>query len=430
MPPVVPTGNTNVASLRKGKVKPKPKPFDPWGPRYKTTTDFESAVKKISATQYQPQLEDIWRERGSEQRASAYRNQQLGQWYGAYGQELSKAFQDTNAALQNLMATRAAGAGAAQGTLNAALRRTGEQTAQEAGVIGGTPTPPPTMPTPEQAGAMQAAYGGQEAQQGALAQTLGGMISESAKNQALAGTGLISAGREERGRLAGLLRNLTEREQTVRNTIPGLVESTRASLLQQALQAASARHDARMAEKEFGLKQRAETQNEAIARGELGLKTRAQTFTEKQGRSQQRLEREKLTHTENLDEAQLQIQRDKLAADIQKTTGTDAADLAKLRAQRWDNGVAYLNNVVAQGKHERQKDFNARVNSGHFAQDIYRTLVGQYRMDEDEALHLMRAAQIEGVRQWAWNRMTRRAANRAYGRSGAATPGTPSGGVR
>lgn len=227
--------NPNAYGLRTTGAAAK-QPYNPLA-QPKTVGDFNSEVNLAAEPGYQPQLAQNAADVSSENNLTAQRTQDINSVYSQYQQQAQAAFQETQKALQDMIAQEHGGDAASQAYLSSALQA-GQSSPNTLATMMGMTTPP------SQAGAAVAPYLAASAGLAGnteLGQAVGGQGELANMGQAVTGASMEKTAQDmtELNRHSGQLTSLTGARNTIIQGIPALVEKAREQLQTDLLAAQS-----------------------------------------------------------------------------------------------------------------------------------------------------------------------------------------------
>jgi len=293
---------------------------------YQSQADFDAAVNRSARNEYAPQLSEIRRNRGTAQSASDTRQRDITSWYGAYANDIAAAYQRTQDALNNLIATTNGADQGSQATMRAALNYNPDQ--QLGQIIGG-----PVQRTAAQDQSVAAGAGSGQSSNTALARQIAAVLGQIGGQGVVASAGMLKSRTDEAGRLKAQLGDFDTQRRDILSQVPAIREKYRQQLYQQELERQNQAFTQNLSEREFGLSQ--DQFNE----------------TKRSNREQEKL---------NWAQLDAQIAADQAAAD--QAADDKEAQGAQARAEALQNGKAilqgYLDPIVKQLNHDTKVNRN------------------------------------------------------------------------
>lgn len=374
----------------------------------KTVGALNAQALALARPGYQPQLQQSAADRQAENVAGQQRAAALKGIYGEYGNQAQAAFNETQQALRDMIASNATGDTQQAGVLNAALNSALGSPNQLGSMMGISGAVTPGEVAPYEAASQGAAAGtGQElkALSGGLLSTTG----ETVANAALEGAQQRDI---ESTRHQAALQSNTQSRDAIVAGIPDIIAKARAQLITDLENAQGLQFQQTLASKQFGLSKQTEADNAAIAKGTLAL-----------NQVNSAANRAATTRKLDLTAQQIENQRLGIEATAQRAQAVLAQATAKAQGTRQANGIKYLTQWVQPTKQETATTSTTDPNTGattHGSKladpaawyrnpsDAFNTLTRTYGFTPREAYTLMsgfntpigRGANIT-VAQWA-----------------------------
>lgn len=371
-------------------------PFSAIQAPYETVGDFESALRRRVGAQTDPLLNTVGEERRDQTSRHTGRTRDLGSWYGAQAGNLAQAFQDTQAALNNIISTGASSSGQNQAALAAALRASQGQANQLMGTIGGGGGPS------NQANILANAASQAEAGQRGLGEQAVARIAGAGEMRNVAGTGLVRAQEDEGRRFRNIESQLDQREREIRESIPGLTEQLRAAMLEQELNRQNLGFQQELGREEFGLKEEEFKENKRNLRFQQNLALQELGLSERQFR-----------HQQDIDFGQLDLAAQELLAAQQGGSEGERED-AKLRAERFKNAVVAMTEFLKPKRGETRDREKARERGlnvyNREPQELYTILTKRIGLSRREAVQLIHSVKDRRFERFSTRKPRRRRA--------------------
>ena len=223
-------------------------PFSALSPSFKTMGQFRKAIKRRTQGYIQSQLKPVKAATQEENLANRGRVGDIRKDYNYYTGQVRQAANQTQNALDELLATRGAGSAAAQNTLAATLAGIREGDRAQATTIGGT------LPSSDNAtNAILTGFGSAEAAQNALGQQFGAQSAFERGRVGTAGLARVRANEDEAARHRAIVLQLAKEMMAIKETRPAIREQMRQQIMQEELQRAAQRAQNQLANKQLGL---------------------------------------------------------------------------------------------------------------------------------------------------------------------------------
>lgn len=322
-----PTAAPVVKAKPKAKPNPAKAPFSVFKQPYKTQGDFNAAAHESAMSQVQPTLDDISAQEREAQGAHTTREQELQGWSGWMSDRLKSAFGDTTNALNKLITTSSQGSEADRANLAAALAAP-----SNINQVGGVPNQDKDI--------LAAASRIGEADRTALTGQAGAFAGGAGDRMTLAPVFAGEAERSEQGRLAALLKGLTQKRSDAMGQVPGLEKTAATDLYNQAIQRGnlSESHANRLFQ-------------QWLAGQQLGQSAQNQSFQQGLATDTLNLDKAKFTEQQIVDQQTIGLNRDKLNAAINPKGGDPKK--AQAKAKQWNNGVTLLATYVSEFRNQK-----------------------------------------------------------------------------
>lgn len=333
------------------KLKPK-KTVKPTSTVLTPLTDKQMTTRATELTNatLQPKMNDVQALGRLEQGAHDTRNAQIQGWGNWQQGNLDRAFADTSAALNNLIATQGTVDAANRDSLMAALRA-GTGSTDVAAQQVGTPTPTDVSAL---AGASADAS---KSTQMSLGQGAAGLLGYMGSQRELAGVGLQQNAEQERQRHNARQLELLASNKDIEGERAGLQAKNMQDLRDFELSKAQLGETKAnnlfqqyLAEQELGLKKKDQTFQQFLATEELGLK-----------KDSQDLARQQFLHSSQIDWAgvannqkEIEGMFAQIAADAANAKDAKKQEQAKLRGEGMAKALEYLSSYLAPQKGEAQ----------------------------------------------------------------------------
>lgn len=293
----------------------------------KTVGALNAQALALARPGYQPQLQQSAADRSAENLASQQRATALKGIYGEYGNQAQAAFNETQQALKDMIASNATGDTQQAGVLSAALNSAIGGSNQLGAMMGQSGVVTPGEVAPYTAAAQGAAAGtGQE-----LKALSGGLLSTTGETVANASLeGAQQRDIESTRHQAALQANTQSRDAIVAG-IPDVIAKVRQQLITDLLNSQGLQFQQTLADKQFGLAQQTEKANAAIAKGTLTL-------------NQVNAAAQRANATTQLQQNQQTIDNNRLAieATAKRAQAVLSQAVAKAQGTRQANGIKYL----------------------------------------------------------------------------------------
>jgi hypothetical protein len=371
-----------------------PKPFNPLAPQYKSQKGFNKAVRVQAKQQIAPGLQDIKQRQTEASGAHTTRNQELMGWYGNQQTGLQAAQDRLQGAMQGLLQTSGLEFQGGTDALAGALRKSQDANAAEAAKLGGV-----APNQNEDYLKASAAYG--TADQAGLLGDIAGGIGRSAANLGIGGIAGRTAGENEQRRYQTINDELTNERSALRAQLPGIQSQVRSQLSSNELARAGQAFQQNLARDQFGLDTAQFGETKHMNAFQRKLARRQQRETERGARVQEGQNEQQIRNQAAVDVAQVNNQRAQIQADIRNASTKQEQDMAKARADRFNNGVDILSNFLDPKAYIKGGKLNNKAyeNSikGRFG-EVYHRIQAVTGMSEHEALLVMRTAANPG---WA-----------------------------
>jgi hypothetical protein len=262
--------------------------------------------------------------------------QQLTGIYSSYGSQAQQAFNQTQQALNGIIAANATGDSQSQGVLQAALASaTGGQNDLGAMMgISGTPTAQEVAPYMSAAAGENAGTGSElKSLAGGLMSTVGAGVS----NAALEGAQQKDI--ESTRHLAALQSNQQSRDAIIAQ-IPNLINAAKQQLISNALNASGLQFQQKLAQQQLALAQKTEAANASNAAGTLALNKTNSAANIANAKAQ-------LAQNQQVINNNYQIAQQTLAATNAKTAAALQTTIAKAQGAQEANALKYLTTWAA-----------------------------------------------------------------------------------
>lgn len=374
---------------RQVKRRKKPELFRPLAKGFKTERELNKAVRQRAAGYYKPGLQDLKSEARTETRRHEGRASDIQSMGQSYSDRLAQAYQDTQSALNTLVAQSTTANQTAQENMIAALQATGEEDAGIAGMIGGG------VAVPEGGrGAMIASgIAGQGAQDQAHRHSFASLIGGAARQQSIGGLNALRSLDSERMRTSGVHDELRDKRLDIRSRIPEFREKARKEILGEETQKQNVRFQQGLARDEFGLKRR-QTRQEGRRIRQEGRKIN--------------LAEQQFGWQKQVDLQNIQLQRDQLNAEIEAARrdarggGPARAERLEQLGKRYDSAIQWLDSYMQPTDREIRLMNRGKINRPQRSvTDVYRRLIGVNRLPKPVALKIIAAQPNKAWRRWA-----------------------------
>lgn len=322
-----------------------------------TDKQMSTRATELTDAALKPRLNEVDSLNRVAQGAHDTRQQQITGWANWQQGNLDKAFADTQAALNGLIATQGSVDSANRDSLMALLRQ-GTGSTDAAAQMVGTPTPtnvaPPADAFTESAKNAQMTIGA-----GA-----GGLMGYMGAQRELAGIGLQQNAEQERQRFNAQQLELMGQRKDIESERGGIMAKNMQDLRDFELSKAqfgetkaNRLFQQYLAEKELDLKTKDQSFQQWLARQELGLKKDDQGFQQNLATQTLDLERQKFLHSVNIDWQNLAMEKDKVTAmfaqiEADTANAKSAADKekAQLRGESMAKALEWLSGYLQPAK--------------------------------------------------------------------------------
>jgi len=312
-----------------------------------------------AAAQVKPQLDALNQNQKMYESAHAGRTTDIGNWGQMTQTNLSKAFENTRDALNQLIGVQGGVDRDSQAALVSALNAGGSRNAELAAQLGVTD---PSQAATQGAIASGAASG-KSAEQ-AIGQSAGGLLGQMGAATAMAPTLVNQLGGQENERFNAQLQDLATKRSDIAASVPGLVSQNLQDLRQFELakgqfgeQRANDLYQQFLGDKQFKLTSQNQTFQQWLAAAGLRSQThtanRQTSIQQQQADTQERLAR----HTIHIDWENARINRiqaNAAMAAVRKDADQAKTDNAKQRADAWNNALTWLATYMTPGPGEPQ----------------------------------------------------------------------------
>lgn len=393
--------------------KKAPTPYNPLASPYATQGDFNNAVSTTARQQIQPQLDEFGLQGSQARSAHQNRQNEMQGWYQAESDAQRAGADSLSQANQGILNSLQGSGQDVQAGMAAAIRQSQQSADAEAAKIGGTAR----QIDPNYLTAIGGYVGAGNL---GLAGNIASANARASADIGIAGTGAREAASAEQRRYQGVNDALTQQRTSLLGQLPGLEQNARESLSNTELAREGQSFQEGLANKQFGLSARAQTESE-----KSGARSRSSS------RSQDQLAQDQFGETKRATRVSEAQQDEQLGIDaknaetqrkqVLNTAGTDQAT-AEAKGKQFDSGLAILSNAWkwtdadkvyakdADGFQTKDTDAKATRNRvearmhGKF-DDIYRQIVAATGMGPGTAYRVMMAGPNAGWAKEAQKRL-------------------------
>lgn len=375
---------------------------------YGSQKSFEKGVEQNAKSQYQPELDQLSSEQTGEQGLHEQRQSDNVNIYKQYSEQAQQAYEKARSTMSEIAARQNSSTAAGQQALQAALSNTG---VSGLGAV------------PNQSQFMGEAAGLGNAGSQTLAGEQTGLTGEMSKDLAVPGAGLAEATGTEQTRSNAALAKIGNERQKVLANVPNVIAKTRTEMGKQEQEREANKLQAQIANKKLGFekgeKLEAAKEKNQLVRSAAQEKNEATAAAHREaaGIRNEAVE----AHKKELDE--------KIAA----AKDAKAQALAKLAAERYNNGLAVMTSYLKENPKTEYRPGSlpagqapepGKIEYKRNAQDLYNKLTKQANLTAPEAFRIMGSSGNGYIEQFAreheaiYNRNLHPTARRVTNRKG------------
>jgi hypothetical protein len=364
-------------------------PYNPLNSPYANQGQFNAAVSSTAKGEYQPELDSLNTEQGSEEGAHAQRQANNVALYEQYSKQAQEAYGQAQGSMAQIAARQNSSTAAGQQTLQAALSNTGV-----AG-LSGVSNPNAFM--------SEATGLGNEGSQ-TLAGEQSAITGEMAKDMAgVPGAGLAEATVTENAKEAGALSKISGERQKVLSNIPNVQSKVRGELSKEEQERQANNLQQQIASQKLGLEKTTQQQSVGIEKEKI-----ASSNTQHHEDAIQK--NQELAVSSGFEAEKLKLEREKINASIKNAKTAEQKAAAELSGKRFDHGLELMAGYLKENPKTEYRPGSlpagtapepGKVEYRRDAQHLYDMLTKQGNLTAPEAFRLMQSSGNGYIEQFA-----------------------------